>query len=100
MSDLLNSIHNIFVSGVLNTQNLNLNIEINDEICQKLNIGYIAKRILIDEYTKAKNKIDSLTQKSQEPPSNDYDTRQFVINRLGENYQNFSLSAQQTATIS
>lgn len=28
--------------------------------------------------------------------SNDYDTRQFVINRLGENYQNFSLSAQQT----
>lgn len=27
--------------------------------------------------------------------SNDYDTRQFVINRLGENYQNFSLSAQQ-----
>lgn len=26
---------------------------------------------------------------------NDYDTRQFVINRLGENYQNFSLSAQQ-----
>ena len=28
--------------------------------------------------------------------SNDYDTRQFVINRLGENYQNFSISAQQT----
>lgn len=28
--------------------------------------------------------------------TNDYDTRQFVINRLGENYQNFSLSAQQT----
>ena len=27
--------------------------------------------------------------------SNDYDTRQFVINRLGENYQNFSFSAQQ-----
>ena len=27
--------------------------------------------------------------------TNDYDTRQFVINRLGENYQNFSLSAQQ-----
>lgn len=27
---------------------------------------------------------------------NDYDTRQFVINRLGENYQNFSFSAQQT----
>ena len=26
---------------------------------------------------------------------NDFDTRQFVINRLGENYQNFSLSAQQ-----
>ena len=26
---------------------------------------------------------------------NDYDTRQFVINRLGENYQNFSLSVQQ-----
>lgn len=28
--------------------------------------------------------------------TNDYDTRQFVINRLGENYQNFSFSAQQT----
>ena len=28
--------------------------------------------------------------------SNDYDTRQFVINRLGENYQNFSFSAQQS----
>lgn len=28
--------------------------------------------------------------------ANDYDSRQFVINRLGENYQNFSLSAQQT----
>lgn len=27
--------------------------------------------------------------------TNDYDTRQFVINRLGENYQNFSLSVQQ-----
>ncbi|MCD8148317.1 MAG: type IV secretion system DNA-binding domain-containing protein [Clostridiales bacterium] len=27
--------------------------------------------------------------------TNDYDTRQFVINRLGENYQNFSFSAQQ-----
>ena len=27
--------------------------------------------------------------------TNDYDTRQFIINRLGENYQNFSLSAQQ-----
>lgn len=27
--------------------------------------------------------------------TNDYDTRQFVIYRLGENYQNFSLSAQQ-----
>ncbi len=27
--------------------------------------------------------------------SHDYDTRQFVINRLGENYQNISLSAQQ-----
>lgn len=27
--------------------------------------------------------------------TNDYDTRQFVINRLGENYQNFSLSARQ-----
>lgn len=27
---------------------------------------------------------------------NDYDTRQFVINRLGENYQNLSFSAQQT----
>lgn len=27
--------------------------------------------------------------------SNDYDSRQFVINRLGENYQNFSLSVQQ-----
>ncbi|MFR4136133.1 MAG: type IV secretory system conjugative DNA transfer family protein [Anaerobutyricum hallii] len=26
---------------------------------------------------------------------NDFDTRQFVINRLGENYQNFSLSVQQ-----
>jgi type IV secretory pathway TraG/TraD family ATPase VirD4 len=26
---------------------------------------------------------------------NDYDSRQFVINRLGENYQNFSLSVQQ-----
>ena len=26
---------------------------------------------------------------------NDYYTRQFVINRLGENYQNFSLSVQQ-----
>lgn len=26
---------------------------------------------------------------------NDFDTRQFVINRLGENYQNFSFSAQQ-----
>ena len=28
--------------------------------------------------------------------ASDYDSRQFVINRLGENYQNFSLSAQQT----
>lgn len=27
--------------------------------------------------------------------SNDYDSRLFVINRMGENYQNFSLSAQQ-----
>lgn len=27
--------------------------------------------------------------------TNDYDTRQWVINRLGENYQNLSLSAQQ-----
>lgn len=27
--------------------------------------------------------------------TNDYDTRQFVINRLGENYQNFILSVQQ-----
>ena len=27
--------------------------------------------------------------------TNDYDSRQFVINRFGENYQNFSLSAQQ-----
>lgn len=27
--------------------------------------------------------------------TNDYDTRQFVIDRLGENYQNFSLSVQQ-----
>ena len=27
--------------------------------------------------------------------ANDYDTRRFVINRLGENYQNFSFSAQQ-----
>ena len=25
----------------------------------------------------------------------DYDTRQFVVNRLGENYQNFSVSPQQ-----
>jgi hypothetical protein len=25
----------------------------------------------------------------------DYDTRQFVVNRLGENYQNHSISAQQ-----
>ncbi|NCC44883.1 MAG: hypothetical protein EOM18_15190 [Clostridia bacterium] len=27
--------------------------------------------------------------------ANDFDTRQFIINRMGENYQNFSLSAQQ-----
>ncbi len=27
--------------------------------------------------------------------TNDYDTRQFVINRFGENFQNFSFSAQQ-----
>jgi len=27
--------------------------------------------------------------------TNDYDTRQFVINRFGENWQNYSLSAQQ-----
>ena len=52
---------------------------------------------LVEQYGEAgaKNVLSSF-QNIVAFKSNDYDTRQFVINRLGENYQNFSLSVQQS----